>query len=407
MGQMPVVDAHEHLPAEKIRLNEHFDALTLFRQYTRLPMFSAGLDEATFMQMHDPQQPLEKRFDIFEKYRDIIRFTGPARAAYITLEKFYGEKELTLENFHSITQKMKELYKPGLYNKVLKETCGIYAVLQNSPMQELDFDSDLLKPVPSLWEEWGSFNELAKNIIEGRCIYKTPDEYLDAQKPRLQSLINKGAVAFKHKTHYYCEPDRNAAFDVFNQLKKGVKKYAAMDVPSPLCNYLTDGLFKIVAELNAVVAVHTGIGIPIAVAYSWDDVRQLDCMEMVPYIMRYSNIKFDLFHMGIPFVRTMARIGGCFKNVWLNMCWTHTLSPSLAAHALDEWIDQVAANKIIAFGGDVRWPVEKVYGHLVLAKQVVAKVLAGRIESGLMDKSQAINLAELWFDKNARELYKL
>ena len=53
MEHLPVVDAHNHLPSEEVRLREHFDALTFYRQYTRLPMFAAGLSEADFLRMHD------------------------------------------------------------------------------------------------------------------------------------------------------------------------------------------------------------------------------------------------------------------------------------------------------------------------------------------------------------------
>lgn len=61
-----------------MRLEEHADALTLFRQYTRLVMFSAGLDEPTFMRMHDPEVGPDERFAIFDRYRELIRHSGPA-----------------------------------------------------------------------------------------------------------------------------------------------------------------------------------------------------------------------------------------------------------------------------------------------------------------------------------------
>lgn len=55
MASLPVVDAHNHLPLERVRLEEHFDALTFYRQYTRLVMFAAGLSERDFLRMHDPE----------------------------------------------------------------------------------------------------------------------------------------------------------------------------------------------------------------------------------------------------------------------------------------------------------------------------------------------------------------
>ena len=79
----------------------------------------------------------------------------------------------------------------------------------------------------------------------------------------------------------------------------------------------------------------------------------------------------------------------------------------MAANAVDEWLDQIGTNKIIAFGGDVRWPVEKVYGHLTIAKEIVSTVLSRRIDRGLMTRRQAVSLATMWFHTNPQGLYRL
>ena len=137
----------------------------------------------------------------------------------------------------------------------------------------------------------------------------------------------------------------------------------------------------------------------------WGDFRQVDARELIPFIMRHPEVRFDIFHMNIPAVRAAGQIGANFGNVWLNMCWAHTISPTMSANALDEWIDQVGANKIIAFGGDVRWCPEKVYGHLALAREVIATVLGRRIDRGLISREYALYLIRRWFLENAGELY--
>lgn len=45
-------------------------------------------------------------------------------------------------------------------------------------------------------------------------------------------------------------------------------------------------------------------------------------------------------------------------------------------------------NKVIAFGGDYRVAVQKVYGHLVLAREVAAFVLADLPAAGRSDRSR-------------------
>ena len=176
MEQLPVVDAHEHLPVERVRLTEHVDALTFYRQYTRLVMFSAGLDEHTFLRMHDPEVPLDERFGIFDQYRNLIRFSSAARVATIALGKFYGEREVTRETFEPITRRMRELYQPGvLYHAVLEQACNIRAVLQNAPPEQTDFSDPLLRSIPmmGIGGEWHSFTDLAGQIVDGEHGFST------------------------------------------------------------------------------------------------------------------------------------------------------------------------------------------------------------------------------------------
>ena len=127
----------------------------------------------------------------------------------------------------------------------------------------------------------------------------------------------------------------------------------------------------------------------------------------IPFLQRHENARFDIFHLGYPWVREALMLGKGFANVWLNLCWTHIISQRFAVAGLDEAVDLVPMNKILAFGGDYAVPVEKVYGHLVMAREDVAEVLARRITSGQMTESQALDLGRKWFWDNAIDLYKL
>ena len=100
-------------------------------------------------------------------------------------------------------------------------------------------------------------------------------------------------------------------------------------------------------------------------------------------------------------------LGKGFANVWLNLCWTHIISQRFVQIALDELIDTVPMNKILAFGGDYGLPVEKVYGHLVMAREDIARILARRIDDGQMTEAQALKIAHQWFWDNPNTLYRL
>jgi predicted TIM-barrel fold metal-dependent hydrolase len=167
---------------------------------------------------------------------------------------------------------------------------------------------------------------------------------------------------------------------------------------NPLYIYLVEEMLDMAADLGLVVAVHTGM---------WGDFRTLDPQHMIPIIERHPKTKFDIYHLGIPYVRETAIIGKNFPNVWLNLCWCHIISPNITRQALNELIDLVPINKIIAFGGDYVIPVEKVYGHLVMARENIAKVLGLRIKEGLLTENEAVDIAKKWFYNNPKELYNL
>jgi predicted TIM-barrel fold metal-dependent hydrolase len=146
------------------------------------------------------------------------------------------------------------------------------------------------------------------------------------------------------------------------------------------------------------VAVHAGV---------WGDFRRMDPKNFIPEIERHPSLRIDLFHLGMPMVRDAVMVGKNFPNVSLNLCWSHVVSQRMARHGLDEALDLVPINKIIAFGADYRVVVEKAVGHLIMARENVAAVLAGRVEDGEMDEATAVGIARRWFYDNPKRIYRL
>jgi hypothetical protein len=109
----------------------------------------------------------------------------------------------------------------------------------------------------------------------------------------------------------------------------------------------------------------------------------------------------------MPSVRDTIVIGKNHANVWLNLCWCHIISQQMTISGLDECVDMVPINKIIGFGGDYGRPVEKIYGHLVMAREDIAAVLGRRVDRGQMCIDEAIVIAKKWLWDNPKNLYKL
>lgn len=100
----------------------------------------------------------------------------------------------------------------------------------------------------------------------------------------------------------------------------------------------------------------------------------------------------------------LDRLNKLFRNVYVDLCWLHIISPEMAKRALHELIETVPANKILGFGGDF-FHVEGAYAHAQMARSVTAEVLAEKVEQGYLMEEEAASLLERILHQNGRELF--
>lgn len=86
------------------------------------------------------------------------------------------------------------------------------------------------------------------------------------------------------------------------------------------------------------------------------------------------------------------------------MSWIHIISLIGSRLDLREWLQMVPYNKILAFGDDLQH-VEAVYGHLKMARQNFAIVLAEMIQEELISESVALDVARAAFHDNPAIVY--
>jgi len=393
-----IVDTHEHLAPEKERVKLKVDVCTLFSHYTRNDFISAGMKVEDYECMINTELPLDERVKLLLKYLPYIKYGSYARAAFIALRDIYGYEKITMENYKEISEKMKEFNKPGIYDEILAKKCRAKAVLTQAG--RTDYEKKYMIPV--LWADMvikiTSKEDIEKRGKQLNMEIRTLQDYLTWMRERLlkwkkeERVVGIKTVSLPRKD----APSPRKAEIAFNSIMKG----RASDTDKELLNlYLFEELLKLCGELELVVAVHSGV---------WGDFRRLDPTHMIPYFARFPETKFDLYHMGMPYVRETAFIGKNYPNVYLNLCWSHIVSPYMTRSALLEYIDIVPVNKIMAYGGDYNTrAVEKAWGHLVIAKENIAQVLATLVVEGRVTKEEAVELAKMWFYDNPMEIYRL
>lgn len=398
LSDMKVIDAHEHLIPEKTRLEKKIDFFILFSHYTEADLMSAGMKPADYARLRDDQSmPLEEKWRIFRNFYPMIKHGSYARPAAIWLKEVLGYDELNDKNYKEISEKLQADNKPGIYRRILGEMCHIESALVCTGLPG-EHELDMLKPV------WWMLHYLEEACIEEFLKKQdnrqatTLNDYLDHIVKDAEKAIEIGIWGVKTWCYSLDNPDIKNAEEIFVALRDKKGRGLTMEERATLIFAIYDRLFQLVRQHNLTVAVHSGV---------WGDFRTSQPTHLIPLATKYPDISFDMFHLGFPYLREAVMIGKMFPNVSLNLCWTSIISQEATVRMLDECLDMVPMNKLIAFGGDYGQSIEKVYGHLKMAKENVARALAKRIKQGRLDFDEAARIARLWFYDNPARIYKL
>ncbi len=399
MSQMDIIDAHEHLGPEQERLDTQVDALHLFSHYCRTDLLCAGMTAEAYDSLVDTSVPLEKRWSTFRPFLPHVRHCSYTRPPFEAAREFYGFDDINDETYQPLSERMAAENTPGIYRRILRDTCRIQTAL--TQCGRIVSEDGLLTPVMPMghYADVQSVEQVEQLAADLCTTVSSLEDYVAVIRKGLETWRAEGAVGIKMMSAPPNEAPRDeaAAARAFALVRGGVEP--APDVKAPLYTYLVHEMLDMCVELDLVVAVHMGM---------WGDFRTLDPEWMITTLAQHPNTRFDLYHMGMPRVRVAGVIGKNNPNAWMNLCWTHIISPRMTVSALDEYIDLVPLNKIIGFGGDYSSRcVEKVYGHLKMAREVIAEVLARRIDRGTMGLDEAIEICRLWLYETPRQLYNL
>ncbi|KAB2823011.1 MAG: amidohydrolase family protein, partial [Paludibacter sp.] len=107
-----------------------------------------------------------------------------------------------------------------------------------------------------------------------------------------------------------------------------------------------------------------------------------------------------------PYGGELAALAKNFPNVFIDLAWSATISPSYTQRYIQEFLETVPNNKIVAFGGDCHTP-EGVYAASVMARETVENALIAMVRSGYISEKEAMVIIEKLLRTNAIEIYGL
>lgn len=405
-----ILDTHEHFCDEHER-DKNADVLSEWlRHYFSCDLVSAGLSPEALETVRDPSGDLLKRWKIAEPYWDAARYTGYGRSLDIAARGLYGIDGVNRKTIGPLNEAfVAGREKGGHYEYVLKDKSRItLSIVDTNVTCDRRYFASAVR--------MGEFirpshrRDVVRIGDELGVRVHSLDDWKEAMERRLVQRFDKqGCVALKcglayQRTLYFAKTGAAEAEREFNRL------FAAENSPGWRENirlskafedHMMHHLLKLADDRGLPFQFHTGIQ-----EGNGNVIADANPVHMTNLFLEYENVKFDIFHMGYPYLMELSNLAKNFRNVFIDMCWGHIISPEAARRGLVEWLDAVPANKISAFGGDYAF-VDGVYGHQRLARLNVAAALARKIADGVFDLDRAKEVANWVFVDNPVRLFNL
>ncbi len=428
-----LVDTHEHLLSEDERNRAAHDFGYLFPHYASSDLISAGMPPGLLEAVRATARPvlvermarigwirkpppmvapsgadlsLEERWAALEPYWERIRHTGYGTCLRLAIRDLFGVQGMDKTTYQRLSAAIAASRRVGWYRHVLQEKAGIAVSLQDDYRTAVD--RALFAPMVRLEHFACATTRGDLRNIEAdtdRSVHSLVD-LVEAMHAALDRYLFEGAVGIKIGIAYrrslrfekvaHADAERTFA-RLFDHLGEGPSWAEAR----PLQDYMFHRIIQAAVERDVPIQIHTGLQ-----EGNGNVLENSHPLHLTNLCLEYGRAKFDLFHGGYPFMGELLAMAKNFPNVYLDLCWLYIISPSAGARMLHEAIETVPSNKIFAFGGDFIIP-EGAYGHSLMARRIVSRVLAEKVTDGSLTEEDAATLAQRILRENAATLYRL
>ena len=220
------------------------------------------------------------------------------------------------------------------------------------------------------------------------------DDYLDlmdrvvAEGKAMGAYTLKQAVAYLRTLHFARVPKARAAH-AFGKPRGELNAAEIQDFE----DFIMWRLAELSAKYDIPFQIHTGPGL----------LPHSHPMLLCNLIEANPATRFILFHGGVPWVSEIGMMAFKFPNVWLDANWMPILSQTMARRAFHEWLDMVPSNRIM-WGCDSLTP-EGLYGAAEITRDVLAQVLAERVQMGNIGRDDARDIGRQILRDNAWTMF--
>jgi len=411
---MRLVDHHDHLTNPFLAKPDTQMDLPFFltQTYLRGDLVASGMPEAllnakSFEYLSRPDAPdeAERRWKELKPYLENVKGSAYYRYLLIALRDLYGfdAEELDDGNWRELSARIRERSGEGLaWSMKVLERMNVYRMILDisgtaPPNGRVMKDERLVHVVRMDGFINGDPQALRAFTDEPA---RSLERYLGVLDEAFEAVVKAGAVGIKSGLAYerMLRYEPVAKPDMERIYVRGLNA-ATPEERKAFQDFIMHEVCERCARHRLPFQIHTGIQ-----AGNYNTITNADPTHLTNLVRRFPDVRFDLFHGGYPYMMELALMAKYFPNVYLDGCWLAHITPAGYKRGLDEWIELLPGNKIFAWGGD-HGILEHSYASLMLAKDLIAEVLAAKVASGYFPLKTALALAEKILGLNAIRVY--
>lgn len=403
-----VIDTHEHLFSPEIIKNSYFlDFSLLFQTNAYEDLISAGMPEILFDSLfNEPITPLRK-WRLIEPYWRKTFNTSFCRTILNGVKSLYNINDLNESTVTTLSEKIRNAYSTNWFDRILRDSCRFDYIIQDG--YHMNGKGNYFR-YAKRFDSWitikSNYRIDSLAILQIEPIF-TLEDYVRSLRTAFEKEVRNGMTVVKVFIAYSRKMnsdkvDTDAARKVFRTLVNGDEDLAiSFGEAKPLQDYMLFRLLDLAREYSIPVAFHTGL-----MAGEGRIIGNADPTLLANIFNSYPEVNFVLYHGAYPFGGELSTLAKNYHNVYIDMNWTWSISPSYSERYLTEWLETVPAGKLMAFGGDLMVP-ENIYSELKTAKKIISDVLCNKIREGYFTEAEARSIARMILHDNAAAFYKL
>jgi len=297
---------------------------------------------------------------------------------------------MNLTNYHEADRMIRAAYArdPYFHEKIITDICKLDTLILDEH-RDPGMNHSLRFVRPAMRMDWAL---AADGRAEG-LLGALPDSltgYMDAADALIEKRVREqGVVAFKLASAY----ERPLDFKKipFAQAERAYRSGKGRDFG----DFVLYHTCELARAYRLPYQFHTGLG----------QLDRTSAMNLLGVIRDFPDVDFVLLHGSFPWMDDALAMARTFKNVYLDLAWTFTLSDSMARRYLREALDFVPLDRF-CWGCDT-WTAEEGYGALMAVRSALAGEFGRRVGEGLMHSGAARRAIDMVLRENAKALYKL